>query len=150
MKPQPGACERLAQSRERLRQALLGADFPHPASHQRHSEPGAPDWLSGLKSSPGAGLLLGIFQAWWAKQPLRVAVLLAADAADVLLRPVAQHHPYRLVLGAAGAGALLVLARPWRWISVPALLAGLVPKLMSEVLVHLRKPADQVSRSADH
>ena len=150
MNTRPSACERLVLSRERLRQALHACGSPSPTSHYRQAESCASDWLGSLKSSPGAGLLLGVFRAWWAKQPLRVAVLLAADAGDVLLRPVAQQHPYRLMLGAAGAGALLVLARPWRWISTPALLAGLVPKLMSEVLVNLQKPADQVGRSADH
>jgi hypothetical protein len=48
-----------------------------------------------------------------------------------VLQPVAQTHPYGLVLGSAVAGAVLVRLRPWRWWPASALLAGLLPQVVS-------------------
>ena len=145
----PSACERLAQSRERLRQAMHDVVSPPKkgGSHQRpeHSEPFASDWLTKLKTTPGVNLLVDIFQDWWARQPTRVALTLAAETATVVLQPIAQRHPYGLVFGAAVAGGLLVLARPWRWISTPALAAGLLPQLVAEVMKFMPDQARPVS-----
>jgi hypothetical protein len=89
---------------------------------------------------PGINLLLGIFQDWWARQPLRVTLTLAAQATAAVLQPIAQRHPVGLVAGAALAGGLVVLIRPWRWISTPALLTGMLPQLIAEVIKHLPVP----------
>jgi hypothetical protein len=133
----PSACERLAQSRERLRQAMR--DVGSPPKEHNHQRPGqatpfTSDWLTQLKTVPGANLLVEIFQDWWAKQPLHLTLTQVAEAVKLVLQPVAQRHPYALVLGAAVAGGLLVLARPWRWISTPALMAGLLPTLVAEIM----------------
>ncbi len=48
---------------------------------------------------------------WWQRHPLQ-AVALATEPA---LQQVAQQHPWRLMLGAAAAGSLIALTRPWRW-----------------------------------
>lgn len=63
-----------------------------------------------------------------------MAGVIAATTADAVLEPVAQRHPWRLVLGAAALGGLLAWSRPWRWVVVPALFAGLVPQLLSAAL----------------
>jgi hypothetical protein len=77
--------------------------------------------------------------------------LLAAQAATVLVQPIARRHPYALVLGAAVAGGLLMLARPWRWISTPALLAGLLPQIMAEAMKHLAsKPGSAASKDQEN
>jgi hypothetical protein len=55
----------------------------------------------------------------------------------VLMQPVARRHPYKLVLGAAAAGGLLVLLRPWRWMSTRALAAGLLPQIMAAAMQRL-------------
>jgi len=47
---------------------------------------------------------------WWQRHPL----LAVSAVTDPALRQVAQQHPWRLVLGAAAAGSLIALARPWR------------------------------------
>lgn len=128
------ASERLAQSRERMRQAMR-----HPEADPNHPDrdhPGmtGPGWLLKLRATPSAILLMSVFDGWWARQPLRVALTLAAESGTVMLQPTAQKHPFKLVLGAAAVGGLLAVVRPWRWIPTSALLAGLLPQLMSEAL----------------
>ncbi len=121
MSSQPDACERLAQSREHLRQAL-----------QEISTSSSDGDGSGTDS-----LLSDVLANWWRKQPLRLVLQLAPEAAKALMQPVARRHPYKLVLGAAAAGGLLVLLRPWGWISTRALAAGLLPQIMSVVMQRL-------------
>jgi hypothetical protein len=130
------AGERLAQSRELLRQALhdLSPAPNHKQAQADHANAFGGDWLSQITSVPGVNLLVKLFQEWWAQQPLHVKVSQAADAAKAALQPLAQRHPYALVFAACIGGALLVLARPWRWLSTPALLAGLLPTLIKEVM----------------
>jgi hypothetical protein len=111
------ASERLAQSRERLRQAMRPVDA-------------APD------------------QANWDSQALRLGVKLSKDAAQIALQPTANRHPYGLVVGAAAVGGLIVLARPWRWISTSGLLAGCLPEIMSVAMKYL--PEQSVSASDEH
>jgi hypothetical protein len=122
MSSQPDACERLAQSREHLRQALQQVSISS----------------SDGDGSGTDGLLSDVLANWWGKQPLRLVLQLALEAAKVLMQPVARRHPYKLVLGAAAAGGLLVLLRPWRWTSTRALAAGLLPQIMSLVIARDR------------
>jgi hypothetical protein len=141
MSATPSACEQLAQSRERLRQALHEAQSPPEDRRSPSSgEASTTDLLRDLRALPGANLLLDIVLGWWDKQPLRVGLLLAAEAAQVVLEPLARRHPYKLVAGAFAIGAVLTLTRPWRWVSTPALLAGLLPQLLPELMKHLRPP----------
>jgi hypothetical protein len=143
MSTEAGACERLSASRERLRHAL----------HQVHSAKtsGAnPEGLLGgllgqMQAEPGAGLMMNLLQAWWQQQPMRVGLLLAQEATTGLLQPIAQRHPYRLVLAAAAVGGLTVVVRPWRWIPVSGLLAGLLPKVLSQVMKTLAPSQGQVA-----
>lgn len=65
--------------------------------------------------------------------PLQTVLNTAAVTATLVLRPIAREHPYRLVIGAALAGALLVRTRPWRWLPASALLADLMPQLVNAV-----------------
>lgn len=128
-------CERLAASRERLRQAMQQT---HSAEPTGASPEGLLSGLLGhLHTGPGAGLVMDVLQAWWQKQPMRVALLLALETTKVLVQPVARRHPYALVLTAAAVGGLAVKLRPWRWISTSALLAGLMPQILSEAMKHL-------------
>lgn len=129
MSTDAGACERLSASRERLRHAL------HQVNSVKTS--GAnPDGLLGsllghMQAAPDAGLVVNLLQAWWQQQPMRVGLMLAHDATTGWLQPIAQRHPYRLVLTAAAVGGLTVVVRPWRWIPAPGLLAGFFPKIFT-------------------
>lgn len=129
MSAQPGACERLAQSRERLRQAMQQVSLDS----------------SDADGSGTGSLLNDVLANWWHKQPLRLVLQLPLEAAKALMQPVASRHPYKLVLGAAAAGGLLVLARPWRWMSTRALAAGLVPQILS---LAMQRPTPKTGRAS--
>ncbi len=131
------AAGRLAQSREQLRLALHD---PGAASARQRAAAGRPagGWLAQLAALPGAGVLLEGLRLWWSRHPWRVYGLLAVDAGNVLVKPLARQHPVALVLGAGLVGAALGWLRPWRWVvrsgAVAALLAGLLPQLLSHGL----------------
>ena len=116
------AAQKLALSRSHLHQAVQMAS-PHQTSNKRFGAAGA---------EPGPATLA--MHQWWAQHPLRLATDVTADAAKALVQPVAQRHPVALVAGAAAVGALLVWSQPWRWLLTPALLAGLLPKVISHVV----------------
>lgn len=120
------ASHRLALSRSRLHQAV---DI---ASSGKTSD----DPFATARSATGLarGLASGALHDWWAHHPLRVVTDVTADAAKTLVQPVAQRHPVALVAGAAAVGAILVWSQPWRWLLTPALLAGLLPKVISHVV----------------
>lgn len=133
-----GAVERLARSRQRLREALLP---PPPKAHGHPLGEGlgalATDLVNRAKAVPGAQLLLEALHDWWAQHPLRTASLVAAAAARKLAAPLAERSPLALVLGAALVGALFALSRPSRWLLRPALVAGLAPALAARVIREL-------------
>jgi len=139
--------DRIAQSRERLRVALREIASPSRAPNGSNPSAGTSDWLSSLHTLPGSGVLMEIFQIWWMKQPLQVVLKLASQAVQVFLQPLAQRHPYGLVAIAAAAGAVVMLIRPWRWMSAAALLAGFLPKILSDILKHAPAPPTAASAS---
>lgn len=135
------AADRLSLSRLQLQQVLMPP--PHASTHASKqaranraasTSPTFPRWLERLLAAPAASVLLVNLQSWWTRHPMRLALMVATDTAESVIQPVAQKHPVRLVLGAAAAGALLVLSRPWRWLPravlTPALLASLLPALI--------------------
>lgn len=106
------AAQRLAASRERMRVSMTRR----------------------TAADDGTGPVLDAVKDWWAAHPLHVAGVVAADAAKTLIGPVAQRHPIALVAGALLLGGVLVWAKPWRGILKPALLAGLLPQLLSKAM----------------
>lgn len=125
------ACERLTRSRETLRQGLR----VNIAAAAAHKPPLA--WLEGLNNLPGFGAVLTALRAWWSDQPLRKASLGVAEAAKTALLPIAQRAPLSLVLGALALGGLFVWVRPWRWLTAPTVLAGLMPQILSKVIANV-------------
>ena len=135
----PSAGERLAQSRERLRQALRAAQAPpgNPAENKYANSP--MDWLNKLGAIPGSSAVIDAVSAWWAQHPLRLLTHVVTDTAKVLVAPIAQRHPLGLVVGAALVGGVLTWIRPWRWRSTPGILAGLLPQLLNRA-AHVPPP----------
>lgn len=125
---------RLALSRERLRQAL----GQHALEKNGGGAPGTQPRRDGaFPLVPGFDALRQL----WTGHPLRSVLHLANEAADAAVHPMAQRHPLRLVLGAGLVGALLAWSRPWRWILTPALVAGLLPRVMRGALGQIPRGA---------
>jgi hypothetical protein len=125
------ACERLAQSRQRMQLALSAA--PTARGEAAAAEPAGvfADWFTTLASLPGASLLMQMATAWWAKHPYRLAAITVADLAKAAVQPTAQRHPLVLVVGAFAAGGLLAWSRPWRLLT-PAVLVALLAGAVAE------------------
>jgi hypothetical protein len=124
--------ERLALSRERLRLAMRGRSASRAGASP--ADGSASSLLANLKTIPGTGLLIEAVAQWWAQHPLRLASMVAAEAAGAVVRPMARRNPLGLMLGALLVGGLLAWSRPWRWLLTPALLAGLVPQVFSRLM----------------
>lgn len=142
MKPDAGSTpseelapvERLARSRARLRSAWIGKRRPprRDATRTSTSETQPND----AAAEPEAGdestldVLMSMVTHWWERHPLRqvtdMAAEVAAPAARSILGSMAERHPLRLLALAAGAGALLVAVRPWRWLPQAALSSLLI------------------------
>ncbi|MDP2369483.1 hypothetical protein [Rhodoferax sp.] len=127
------AADRLALSRQRLRLAMQGRQAsPQNGGVTARAATPALAWLERLKSVPGLNIVVDLLNGWWAQHPWRVPTVLAAEAIDAMVQPVAKRHPLVLVLGAATLGALIVVSRPWRWLRrTPAPPAGVLPQLTS-------------------
>ena len=121
----PDTNDRVAVASHRL---MLSRNHLHQAVDMASSE--KPITAPGLAT----GLATGAIHQWWSQHPLRLVSEITLAAAKTWVQPVAQRHPVALVAGAAAVGALLVWGRPWRWILAPAVLAGVLPKLISQVL----------------
>jgi len=123
----PTPQERLAISRHALLEqwgALPPLAAPYAASGQAHpfdmtaNDP-APASARGF---PWRMVVQDTARRWWRRHP--------ANAAGVLIRPMlerhARAHPAQLVVTAAAVGAIVVLAKPWRLLSVTAVAAALL------------------------
>ena len=132
--------DRLALSRERLRQAMQGPAAAASAESGSPANEPAPRWLDNLKSIPAVATVIDALTHWWARHPLHVVAVVAADTATAVVRPTAQRYPWRLVLGAALVGGVIVWSRPWRWGLKPALFAGLLPQLLRTALEQIAAP----------
>ena len=131
------ATERLTRSRDRLRQAMRDSSAQQGRASVQHAGGPSMAWLESLKAVPGATLLIEAVRSWWARHPLRIPAMVAADAAKAAVQPMAQRHPLGVVLGALLLGGLFAWSRPWRWILTPALFAGLLPQLFSKAMAQV-------------
>ena len=130
--------ERLALSRERMRQSLQGRPAHRTGEAAgAHAAGGSLPWLASLKALPFASVIVDALSGWWAQHPLRIAVVVGTGAAKALAQPIAERNPLGLVLGTAVLGAVVVWSRPWRWLLKPALFAGLLPQLLTQAVAQL-------------
>ncbi len=133
----PTPSERLTLSRERLRLALRDIAGPAGSTAGARTSGTKLAWLDSLKSIPAAGIVIEAVRSWWAQHPWRVASLLAGETVKAVVQPLAQRHPFGLVVGALLVGAALARTRPWRLLFTSSLLAGLLPQLLSKTVAQI-------------
>jgi hypothetical protein len=131
--PRQLALQRLAISRERMRAHLHEVSSPDRGEGEGRSHP----VLDALMSIPGADIVVEAVRGWWSQHPLHLATLVAADATRTFVRPFARRNPFVLVAGAVAVGGLIFWLKPWRGFLRPALLAGLLPQLISRAVAHV-------------
>lgn len=135
---EPSAADRLTESRNRMRTAMMEISHPPKRAPLLGTGGGGGDFiarlLSRVKALPAAAIVIESVEVWWQQHPLRTVGVVAEEAARAFVKPIAQRSPQTLIFGAATLGALLALTRPWRWLLRPALFVGLVPQLMAQAL----------------
>jgi hypothetical protein len=131
------ATERLAASRERMRQWMLCADGRADARRRNEAALAAgekPAWIDRLRTAPVIGVVIDAANAWWANHPLQPAANLAHGVVRDAVAPLARRHPIAIVAAAFLVGIAAVRLRPWRWLIKPALFAGLTSQIIMRVV----------------
>jgi len=117
------------QALQASRAALRGQMLPAPQASGSAAQSGLPglagtslpwlQWLRQLKRQvrrwPVATLATQAVQRWWRQQPWRDTGELLAGGLVAQAQPLVRKYPVASVAVAAGLGAALVAARPWRW-----------------------------------
>ena len=136
--PEPvPASQRLAESRERMRQWMLHADGRHEARRRAaaaRAEGEQPAWIDRLRSHAVLGTVIDAISAWWANHPLHPAVGLANTVVRDAVAPLARRHPLATLASAFVVGGAIAWFRPWRWIIKPALFAGLASQVVTRLV----------------
>ena len=91
------------------------------------------------------GLAKHALQVWWHRHPASLAVELSRP----ILNDYAKSHPFQLLGISAGTGAAIVVMRPWRLVSVGALLgAALKSSGLTNALVSMLVSVNRSHESA--
>ena len=133
----PSAADRLAASRERMREWMQRTDGRYEARRRAEAATAAgerPAWMDRLRTAPVIGVVIDAASAWWTNHPLNPAATLAHGVVRDTVAPMARRHPIAIVAGAFVAGLLVVRLRPWRWLVKPALFAGLTTQIITRVV----------------
>jgi len=103
-----------------VREADDDLEYAHHASPAAAAYDEAPAQRRG--GNVWSSVARGVVQRWWRRHP--------AHAAGQLARPLLEHYartePVKLMAVAAATGAVLVLTKPWRLLSVTAVLAAVL------------------------
>jgi len=141
----PKAADRLAASRERMREWMLAADGRQDARRRVEAAREAgdkPAWLDRLRTAPVIGVIIDAASAWWANHPMQPAASLAHGVVRDAVAPMARRHPVLIVAGAFLAGVALVRWKPWRWLVKSAVFAGLGSQIITRVVASV--PLDAI------
>jgi len=132
------AKQRLALSRRALVRQLAGhkaQDGIAPINARSspalsYPDPGMPPYLDVEPEAPSrfsdrfvwTAVARNVVQRWWRRHP--------ANAASQLARPFleryAREQPVKLLAGAAAVGAVTVIVRPWRLLSITTMIAAIL------------------------
>jgi hypothetical protein len=112
--------QRLAISRRALVSQLQG-DRPHMAEEPQAFE--RPRRINEAANKFAWGpVARNVARRWWRRHPANAV----GQVARPLLERYAREEPAKLVAAAAATGALLVLVKPWRLLSITAVLAAVL------------------------
>jgi hypothetical protein len=118
---QPTPQQRLAQSRRALVAQLLGRRRDTPDEDLYPTAP--PQGRAGaFDHFAWSSVARGVVRRWWRRHPANAV----GQVALPLLERYAREEPAKLVGAAAAAGALVVLVKPWRLLSITAVLAAVL------------------------
>jgi hypothetical protein len=127
------AQERLALSRRALVRQLQGGR-PEPSvsesigygdgntNYENEAYVGKGDRPGLLDRFAWTSMAKRVGQRWWRRHPANTV----GQLAQPLLEHYARQQPFKLVAIATAAGAVLVLAKPWRLLSVTAVIAAVM------------------------
>jgi hypothetical protein len=141
----PSAAERLAASRERMRQWMLQTDSRGHARRRVEAAKEAgdkPAWMDRLRTAPVIGVVMDAAGAWWANHPMQPAAQLAQGVVRETVAPLTRRHPVLIVAGAFLVGVAVVRWRPWRWLVSSAVFAGLGSQIVTRVIASV--PLDTI------
>lgn len=148
--PMRAAMLRLAASRSQLQKAMT--PVPHRSFASARAAQGAQGldpaaWLAALREYLSqwrlARTALDALGGYWSSHPLRTGGGTTLAEVEQAVAPVVRRYPVAAVAAAAGAGALLVGLRPWRWLVGPLKAA---PRRASRwALAQLTQPAVQTA-----
>lgn len=130
------AAQRLAESRERMRQYMLRGEGRHEARRRRdtaHAQGLHSSMFDRLRAMPGVGLVIDAVAAWWSNHPLHPMVRVADSLVRETAVPLARKHPFLLIAAAFAGGIALVRFKPWRRLRKSMIFAG----LFSQITTHL-------------
>lgn len=109
--------QKLARSRAELLEAMGYHDMaPSDAAAPRLVSTRAPH---GGTPAPRPTTRRGVLARWWSRHPLNSAV----DLGRPFLEDMAQRQPGRLMAYGAGTGALLMVIKPWKLLSLATVLS---------------------------
>jgi hypothetical protein len=133
----PSAAERLAASRERMREWMIEADGGRDRRRRAEAAAAAgrkPPMADRLHDIPVLGLVVDALSAWWSRHPLHGFAGMAQGAAQDRLGPLVRQHPLATLAGAFVVGMLVVRLKPWRWLAKSAVAAGMAGQIISRAI----------------
>jgi len=113
--------QRLALSRRALVAQLKG-DRPEADQVDLYAFPVPAARPAAFDRFAWSSVARGVVRRWWRRHPANAV----GQVARPLLERYAREEPAKLVGAAAAAGALVVLVKPWRLLSITAVLAAVV------------------------
>lgn len=136
------ASERLTRSREQMSHWLTDDDRDDRLrarvnGHGSGSDDHAPTSIGGIVGD--------VISEWWSEHPLHASATLALSASRTAIVPLVRRHPAAVLGGAAALGAVIIWARPWRWLLRPALVAGVASQLAARTIARLATTSKPVA-----
>lgn len=137
------AADKLAQSRLAIIEHIHRRDRRHDGSDRTHAPEAADEWSDEPDDGGGpAAWFAQIKHAatrWWRQHPASLGLEMATPA----LSAYASRKPAQFLGIAAAVGAAVMVARPWRLISVTGLVVALVKSSqLSSLLMSAMSAAD--------